>query len=289
MIFNSIDETLTYIDNLIEKDISIYQHHLEKICALNNIKINKEVYISGDSIKPKLNSIEKLDDGISVIYEKKSWLNHIPSLYHENDFLRRFLAGIEQSHNQIENKITNMSDQFSPAKTQFVDWLSSWLGITISSEVNDLAKRKLLSDMVRLYSIRGTKQYFIDIIKHLTNVNVRIENVVEHKTLHHNLILKDSSKRFINVYIDEKISNDKIEENKKLSFIKNILDNEKPIGISYKLIYVNKDRYISKKTEQVEKQKNEQTLNNEKIEKSDTKVFEIDNQVDDYYSYDDLE
>ena len=45
------------------------------------------------------------------------------------------------------------------------------------------------------------KQYFIDIIKHLADVDVRIEHVSEYKTLHHNLLLKDSSKKLINIYM----------------------------------------------------------------------------------------
>ena len=87
------------------------------------------------------------------------------------------------TNSPIENQIDNMSDQFSAQRTQFIDWLSSWLGVSISNNVDELAKRKLLSDMVRLYGIRGTKQYFVDIIKCLVDIDVRIEHEREYREL----------------------------------------------------------------------------------------------------------
>ena len=330
MIFNSKDETLTYLNTLLEKDISIYQEQLNKVCELNGIKINEELFTLGDSLRPKLHSVELKDDKLNVVYEKKSWIKTLPSLYHENEFLKRFLHGIEHSHYQIEKQIDNMADQFSAQKTEFVDWLSSWLGITISNNVDEIAKRKLLSDMVRLYGIRGTKQYFIDIIKHLCNVEVRIEHAQEYRTLHHNLILKDTSKKLINIYIDENL--DTKDEERKISFIKSIMEHEKPIGTSYKIIYKHKDPIkqetlkelkedtikedekqintnevksevkediVKKEQSQKVDSKSIDEIKDEEIEKEiqrvkksnsdEEKLFDIDNEIDEYYSYDDLE
>lgn len=348
MIFNSIDETYAYINTLLEKDITIYEKHIKKICELNNISIKKESYIDGKSYTAKVDSIILKDGELEVIYEKQSWLKHIPTLYHENDFLKRFLSGFQQTHQVIEGQIDNISEQFRADKTNYIDWLASWLGVTISNDVEDTAKRRLVSDMVRLYSIRGTKRYFIDIIKHLTDVKVRMENVTEYKKVHHNLVKKDFRKKLINVYIDERISTKKSIEDKKLHFIQMILEHEKPIGTKYKIIYEFKDEPLEpinlniqkeeslkidkvqhlepvsekieelkeefnkgiKETKEEQKDENSSVDNIEKpqedknnleekeeIKKQDSetkksqeeKLFKIDNEVDDYYNYDNLE
>ena len=271
MIFNSTEDTYKYIKKLLEQDIKINERSLKKICSLNNVIIEKVMYVEGDNNKAILNDIELLENNsVKIVFSKSSWVNELPSLYHENEFLKRFMFGFQKSHQEVENKIDNVSSQFIPTKTEFVEWLSSWVGVSFSKDINEDSKRKVMSDIIRLYSIRGTKQYFIDLIKHLTQVDVRIDDSKKYRTLHHNLVTKSSNKYLMQIHIDKKISEDKEEEEKKLSIINSIILNEKPINVEFELVY----KYMkSKKVEQ----------------ELDKKVFKINAQTDDYYNYDELE
>ncbi|NQY95136.1 MAG: hypothetical protein HRT43_13315 [Campylobacteraceae bacterium] len=269
MIFNSVEDTLKYVQTLLEKNIEINEHHLKKICSLNNIHMEKIQYVEGSSRRAVLKSIKLLDNNsFSCIYSKASWVNELPSLYQENDFLKRFMFGFQKSHEDIETKIDNIANQFTPAKTEFVEWLSSWVGVSFSKDIDENSQRKVMSDMIRLYKIRGTKQYFIDLIKHLTNVDIRIDDRAKHKVLHHNLTSNISTDYFMNIYIDEVISEDKTQEEQKLSIIRRIFEIEKPINVGFNIIY-----------------KDMMPLKN--AEKTNNKVFEINTQNDEYYSYDD--
>jgi len=268
MIFNSVEDTLKYVQTLLEKNIEIKEHHLEKICSLNNIIIEKVQYVEGDSHRATLQDVKLLDNNaFSCTYAKSSWVNELPSLYEENDFLKRFMFGFQKTHQDIENHIDNISNQFIPAKTEFVEWLSSWVGVSFSSDISENSQRKVMSDMIRLYKIRGTKQYFIDLIKHLTNVDIRIDDRAKYKVLHHNLISNVSTEYFMNIYIDELISEDKTEEEQKLSIIRRIFESEKPINVGFHILY--KDMTPLKSNE-----------------KTSNKVFEINTQNNEYYNYD---
>ena len=271
MIFNSPEDIFKYVQKLLEKDIKIDEHSMKKICVLNNVGIEKVKYNEGQSNKATLSGIELLDNGkFSLIYSKSSWVNELPGLYQDNEFLKRFMFGLQKSHQEIENKIDNVSNQFMPSRTQFVQWLSSWVGVSFSEEIDETSKRKVMSDIVRLYNIRGTKQYFIDLIRHLTQVDIRIDDSRKHRVLHHNLVTKSYNSNFMRVHIDERISEDTQDEQKKLSIIKSVLNSEKPINVEFELVY----KFV------------ENTVNEEEIQK---KVFEINPQNDDYYNYDKLD
>jgi|GEM_PF-2940244 len=269
MIFNSIEDTLNYVQILLDKNIEIKEHHLKKICSLNNITIEKVQYEEGTSHQAILKNIKLLDNNnIALIYSKKSWIDELPGLYQENEFLKRFMFGFQKSHQDIENKVDNISNQFTPSKTEFVQWLSSWVGVSFSKDIDDSSQRRVMSDMIRLYKIRGTKRYFIDLIYHLTTVKIRIDDRKTYKKLHHNLISNISNDYFMNIHIDETISDDKEIEENKLSIIRRVFELEKPINVGFNIIY------------------KDMTPTIDTLESKD-KVFEITSQNDGNYSYDD--
>jgi phage tail-like protein len=240
MIFNSFEGTCNYIKTLLDKNVKVYETDVKKICSINNINIDKIVYVEGESNKAILKDIKILDNNsISLIYSKRSWIDELPSLYQDNEFLKRFIFGFQKSHQDIECKIDTVSEQFSASKTEFLQWLSSWVGISFSEDVNEDSQRKVLSDIIRLYKIRGTKEYFVDLVKYLTQVNIRIDDSPKSRVLHHNLISKVSNEYIMTIYIDEIISQDEKIENQKLSIIRSIFEKEKPINVDFKIVYQN--------------------------------------------------
>lgn len=246
MIFNSSQETFEYIQTLLDKKISITEPNLEKICSLNSVDIQERLFVAGDSNKTTLKSIELLENGsFSVELCRESWIKNLPELYHDNEFLQRFLFGIQQNYQKTEAKLDDISYLFNPSNTEFIDWLASWVGISFSSEVSEHSKRRLVQNMVRLYKIRGSKEYLVELIEYLTNVVVRIDDNPIPKLIHHNLMSKNSMHRSFIVYIDDRISKDTEQEDKKIAMIRHILHNEKPINVEFSIVY----KYMDKNSE----------------------------------------
>ena len=270
MIFNCSKDFYIYIEKLLERNIEVFESQILKICKLNNFEIKDVSYIAGESQKAILDKITFLeDDTIKLVYKKESWIQLLPSLYQDNQFLEQFLFGFQQTHQNMENTIDTLSEQFTPYNTEFISWLGNWVGVEFGDDIEIDSKRRLLSDIVRLYKIRGTKDYFISVVKHLTNVTISIDDKGEYSKIHHNLLSKNPHKSLMKIFIHEKISEDKNEESQKLSIIKRIFESEKPINVEYEIIY----------------QYSVDTLD----EKTDTKAFEITSNVDDYYNYENLD
>jgi len=270
MTFNSSKDFFTYIEKLLEKGIEIFEPQITKICKLNDILIGETSYIAGDTQKATLATILILDDdSIKLVYKKESWIKLLPSLYQDNKFLEQFLFGFQQTHQGMENTIDSISEQFTPYNTEFISWLGNWVGVEFGDDIDTDSKRKLLSDIVRLYKIRGTKEYFISIVKHLTNVTITIDDLGEYSKIHHNLLNKNPDISLMKIFINEKVSNDEREESKKLSIIKRIFENEKPINVAYEIIYQHTEHEVS--------------------ERSQEKAFEITSNTDDYYNYENLD
>jgi phage tail-like protein len=238
MIFKTVKETIDYFNLLLEKEILVSPKTVEHICRLNSINISNATFISGENYEPELNSIKILDDeSVSLVYKKRGWINHLPGLYQENDFLKRFLFGFEQEFLVTERKIDAMNELFEASNTEFINWLSSWVGVAFSESVPLRSKRRVLNNMVQLYKIRGTKRYFVELITLLTDIDVSINDSTKAVSLHHNLVSKSSKKHHFTIYISTKISNDSVIEKEKLGLIRAIVEREKPINVSFNIAY----------------------------------------------------
>jgi len=232
MIFKTALETFEYINTLLDRGVTISPQVIEKICRLNDIHIKKSTLIHGDNKKPQLDKVELLDNGAFIlVYKQDSWMNSLPSLYHDNEFLERFLFGFEQEHLQTQLMLDDMHELFNPSKTEFVNWLASWVGIAFSKEVGERAKRRVLHNIVYLYKIRGTKEYFIKLIKYLCDITINIDDGSVVESMHHTLVKKVSNTKMFIVHIENKENC----SDQAISLMKAILDKEKPIGVNYRL------------------------------------------------------
>ena len=233
MIFKTALETFEYINTLLEKGIKISPKAIEKICALNKVNILQSTYIQGENKKPQLHSVQMLDsEEFILVYKLESWIHSLPSLYHDNEFLERFLFGFEEEDLQTQRVLDEMSELFNPSNTQFVDWLASWVGVAFSKEVDERAKRRVLHNIVQLYKIRGTKRYFVELIKYLCDINIRIDDSPVSQHIHHSLTKYSSDKKNFIVFIDDEKEQGM---KKNIALMKMILQKEKPIGVSFRM------------------------------------------------------
>jgi phage tail-like protein len=230
MIFNSKKETILYINKLLVQSIEVSFHKLKFILDSNDIKIESVLFVSEKDVPDlSLKSIKFNDDeSVILTINAYSWNMHLPEIYQDNELLKNFLFGIQTTALKQEDIIDNISELFRPETTQFIDWLSSWFGIKYHSIVNEEAKRLMLYNIIELYKCRGTKKYFIKLIKILTGVDIKIVEFDKYSNHHDKKNQKDINS--FKVLISDKISEDVEVEKKKLKIITNIIDKEKPIN-----------------------------------------------------------
>lgn len=237
MIFNSKKETVDYINKLLDSFVDVDYYRLKFILDRNNISVENLIFQElSDKSELSLISIN-LNSNLSVnlSINSLSWTKYLPSIYQDNDFLKNFLFGIQVTSLNQEEVIDNISDLFKPETTEFIDWLSSWFGIKYHTIVSEEAKKVMLYNMIELYKCRGTKKYFKRLVKILTNMDIEIVEYTVYSDYQH--LSSQAFKNSFKVIIQQKISEDPIEEKTKLNIITNIINQEKPINTKANIEY----------------------------------------------------
>lgn len=81
----------------------------------------------------------------------------------------------------IEQVVARLHEIFDPEKAPkaFLDWLASWMALTLREEWEEPKKRLLIGKILSLYRIRGTKKGLEEYIRiYLPGVDVEITEVV---------------------------------------------------------------------------------------------------------------
>ena len=109
----------------------------------------------------------------------KRLTEYLPAIYREdpegNLVLGRFLyafevlfldvpvehSKLESAVEPLERTISRLHQIFNPQLTpeEFLPWLAKWAALTLRAELNSVKRRRLLSQIIRLYRIRGTRRY----------------------------------------------------------------------------------------------------------------------------------
>ena len=66
----------------------------------------------------------------------------------------------------LERKISRLHLIFNPSHTpeEFLPWLAGWAALTLHARLNPARRRKLLSRIIPLYRIRGTREYLEELL-----------------------------------------------------------------------------------------------------------------------------
>ncbi len=232
---NNPKDAIEYIEKILDMDIPIVYYRLERFWRKHSVEINAvnmvEIPKRGELTLVSIDRIYK-DNKVDITLNSYSLINYLPLIYHKKDFLKRYLFGVQAFEIPINDKIYNIDELFIAHKSDHIDWLSSWFGIKYGDLTDELGKRRIVANAIDLYKRRGTKVYFIKLIKAIVGVDIIIEdNLVlpQHTTL--------SKTKEFNVIIKDRISTDKDEEIRKYSIIKNIFEKEKPVNTKMNLIY----------------------------------------------------
>ncbi len=103
-------------------------------------------------------------------------LRYLPEIYHENEFLGRFLMLFESFLAPLERQVAQSDGYYDPdlAPESFLPWLASWIGVAWDGSLPVSRQRRLLSAALELYQRRGTQAALRDYLEIYSGGEVEI-------------------------------------------------------------------------------------------------------------------
>jgi phage tail-like protein len=94
-----------------------------------------------------------------ALYRSGRYLEYLPSLYEQDDFMGRFLMLFESFWGPIDQQISSIHNYFDPDLTppRFLPWLASWFDLVLDDHWSESQQRELLNSVIWLYRRRGTR------------------------------------------------------------------------------------------------------------------------------------
>lgn len=93
-----------------------------------------------------------------ALERESSYLEHLPGIFREDGFMRRFLLIFEDTLGPIEQMVTDLAYYFDPATAPatFLPWLAGWVAMSLDERLSEPQQRALLSNAAELFRKRGT-------------------------------------------------------------------------------------------------------------------------------------
>jgi len=111
---------------------------------------------------------------IKVFLPKKTYLQYLPAIYQEDkeskDILERYLSIFQTILEDIEDKIEKTHLLIDPETTrgEFLNWLSSWVGLIREERWSEEKWRKFLGKAIEFFKMRGTREGLSNLIELFT-------------------------------------------------------------------------------------------------------------------------
>jgi phage tail-like protein len=170
---------------------------------------------------------------------QSTYLEYLPALYRDSEFMGRFLLIFESVLGPIENMVGSLPLYFDPCLTPepFLPWLASWLDLVLDTSVTLDRRRELVGSAAELYRWRGTRRGLSEYIRVCTGVVPEISEYIPGMRLGPDTKLGidtqlGSSGVGYRFTVTLKLNaNDTVRD----SFIKAIIDSQKPAHTTYTL------------------------------------------------------
>ena len=96
---------------------------------------------------------------MGVPRDKSSWLQYLPSIYSDDEFLGRFLLIFESLLAPVIWTVDSLDLYFSPetAPPEWLRWIGSWFDILIVPDLPEERQREIVRQIGWLFLRRGTK------------------------------------------------------------------------------------------------------------------------------------
>ncbi len=90
---------------------------------------------------------------------KSSFLEHLPIIFQDNGFLRRYMLLLETLWEPLEQRQDQIAMYFDPltCPLSFLPWLAGWFGFPLNPHWPERLTRSLIKEIVELYRWRGTQ------------------------------------------------------------------------------------------------------------------------------------
>ncbi len=200
----------------------------------------------------------------NVLMTESNYLKFLPALYQSSgeegkaSFVSRYLKIFEKVLSGIDDDVllsgkygkfrgiaktlNEVSDYFHPLKTEpeFLDWFASWMGLLLKEGWSEKKKREIVSKIIPIYRIRGTKRGLEEFIKIYIGAGVQIGEVegsfpVGLARVGVNSIIGEGMKPYFFTVKVNLTATTPSEIKRKTKSIKAIIDMEKPVHTSYAL------------------------------------------------------
>lgn len=92
--------------------------------------------------------------------QQSVYLDYLPAIYRDDDFMGRFLLIFESIFGPIESMVDNLPLYFDPSlcPDALVPWLSSWVALVSDERLPLERRRRLIESAAVIYRWRGTKR-----------------------------------------------------------------------------------------------------------------------------------
>ena len=173
-----------------------------------------------------------------ALTQRSKYLQYLPPIYSESDFVGRFLMIFESILGPIEDVIGNLSYYFDPltAPEELLPWLASWVNVEVDESWPIEKRRQLIRYAVELFRWRGTSRGLKEYLRIYAGVEPRItENyggmpLTDQSRLGLNTVLGSSDRHTFTVTLEVEDP-----ESLNLEHIRAIIESEKPAHVAYKL------------------------------------------------------
>lgn len=202
---------------------------------------------------------EPVSETVEFMVETKGrYLQYLPALFEQDDFMARFLMLFESFWSPIDRQVQSIEQYFDPDMTPavFLPWLASWFNLTLDDTWAEDQQRELLGLVMWLYRRRGTRVALQRYLEILTRQPVEI---VERRA--RNLVLGKGARLGVGVAVgtgnqphnfavklrldpilatpglDEEAARQEVtrRETKRRTLIERLIQGEKPAHTSYHL------------------------------------------------------
>lgn len=91
----------------------------------------------------------------------------LPALYHEDEFVQRLCEALDEVIAPVASTLDNLGAYLDPslAPDDFVEWLSSWVGVSLDQTWPLARRRELVARAAQIYRHRGTPGSLADLVE----------------------------------------------------------------------------------------------------------------------------
>ena len=123
----------------------------------------------------------------SSVTLQSSYLEYLPALFRDDEFMGQFLLIFESILKPIENTVDNIPLYFNPLITPepLLPWLASWMNLTLDPTWPEKRRRELVKSAAELYRWRGTKRGLTEYLRIYTGSVPEISEYTPGMRLNH--------------------------------------------------------------------------------------------------------